>query len=123
MKIPLATGPEYKHGGGDLGGLGHGHGLHHEHEEKEDKRISINGPGLIVAGMLMLTSFLIIPFLFAKTNEGFGFRRMGKIFFFSHVNFKFACAHFLMQLGDLDAVRNDKAVDQNVRHKLIIRIT
>lgn len=52
---------------------------HNEHKEAE---ITINAPGVIVAGMLMLTSFIIIPFLFSTSpSEGFAFQRRGEIFF------------------------------------------
>lgn len=52
---------------------------HNEHKEAE---ITINAPGVIVAGMLMLTSFIIIPYLFSTSpSEGFAFQRRGEIFF------------------------------------------
>lgn len=51
--------------------------------------ISINGPGLVVAGALMLTSLIIIPLFFMKKPiyEGFGYGRTGKkLKFFTNEN-------------------------------------
>ncbi|KAK6635625.1 hypothetical protein RUM44_000879 [Polyplax serrata] len=59
IKVPLLTGRQL---------------LENEHPSE----ISVNAPGVVIAGMLMLTSFVLIPFLFTTQSlpeDSFGFQR------------------------------------------------
>ncbi|EEB17080.1 hypothetical protein Phum_PHUM452410 [Pediculus humanus corporis] len=44
--------------------------------QNHNPQIKINAPGLIIAGLLMFTSFVVVPTLFSNNpNSGFGFQR------------------------------------------------